>query len=85
MVQVAYTYNRQRNVVELALLQEGSDQAAMAAAKAVEAGGMHGFGGSVTVRVHEVEGHHDHVVSLSGEACQVRYTSPTFFTRYLYI
>eukprot|EP00976_Prorocentrum_cordatum_P105478 1194266-Prorocentrum_minimum.AAC.2 len=32
---------------------------------------MHGFGGSVTVRVHEVEGAADHVVSLSGEACQL--------------
>eukprot|EP00854_Cymbomonas_tetramitiformis_P000906 gene906-1420_t len=70
-LRAAFVYNRTRNMVELALRQEGCIAAKEAAAAGIEAGGVHGFGGSVTVRLYEGEGQHtDHVISLTGDATQ---------------
>jgi hypothetical protein len=47
---VAFAYNKPRNVLELALQQEGCAAAANAAMNAMDAGGKKGFGGSLKVR-----------------------------------
>jgi len=53
---VAFAYNKPRNVLELALQQEGCAAAANAAMNAMDAGGKKGFGGSLKVRDISVHG-----------------------------
>uniref|UniRef100_A0A7S3UED4 Transcription initiation factor TFIID subunit 2 n=1 Tax=Picocystis salinarum TaxID=88271 RepID=A0A7S3UED4_9CHLO len=66
-IQAAFAYNKKKNFLEVAIKQEGSPSARAAAQAAVDAGGALGFAGSITLRVAEVDGTFDHVLSLAGE------------------
>eukprot|EP00963_Diacronema_lutheri_P008892 scaffold776_cov347-Pavlova_lutheri.AAC.90 len=66
-IQAAFAYSKKKNFLEVAIKQEGSPSARAAAQAAVDAGGALGFAGSITLRVAEVDGTFDHVLSLAGE------------------